>query len=371
MAVIASSSSSPVSLPGTSVAGLRATVLLFAVSCVGAVGDTAQAPLPPLDDAQEVDAGDIAAAAPDSGSIEPEPDAGEPVRRDAGAVIDAGADAGSPIHDGGTSAPPRFVGGYYPNWTDSPVRIRDVDPHYNLIYLFAAKPVGGAPGTTGAISSTPPGDGRGASTNFTADLAYARQTQGRKILLTVGGAGAGMSFPARSKSQTFVDSVEALYSQFGGFDGLDWNTFEGSQSPDTGEMIWISQQLQSHHPGFMITAPPAPWNSVDKTFCQQMAMAGVLSYCAPQYYDGPNLATQSYVTSSVDEWATLLGEDKLVVGFGIWDQPNYMTIGTAVATWNTVQANHPNLRGAFDWQIHVDESDGWPFATQLGPLVTH
>ena len=100
-----------------------------------------------------------------------------------------------------------------------------------------------------------------------------------------------------------------------------------------------------------------------------MVKAGALDYAAPQYYDGPNLATQSYIVSSVAEWVTLLGASHVVVGFGIWDQPNYMSIADAVKTWNAVRTATPALRGAFDWQIHTDEAQGWPFATQLGPLV--
>ena len=271
------------------------------------------------------------------------------------------ADAGMPLG--------KVVGGYYPNWTDSPPRIRDVDVHYNVIYLFAATPVGGAPGTTGAVTFAPPGDGQGAATHLNDDIAYARSTQGRKILLSVGGAGNGMSFPDRAKSQAFVDSIVGIYGDLGGFDGIDWDTFEGQQTPDTSEMIWISLQLKGLYTGFLITAPPAPWRDVDKAFCSAMLQAGALDYAAPQYYDGPDLATEAYLTSSVDEWTTLLGEGHVVVGFGVSDQPNYWSIADAVAAWDQVDANHPALRGAFDWQIDVDEGDGWPFADQLGPLI--
>ncbi len=287
----------------------------------------------------------------------PFPDAG-PGNADAEAAGDAGSNG----------APGKIVGGYYPNWTPSPVRIRDVDPHYNLIYLFAATPVGGSPGT-GAIEWTAPGDGMGAATNLNADIAYARQTQGRKIILSVGGAGNSMGFPDRTTSQTFVSSVASLYAQLGGFDGIDWDTYEGSDSPDTSEMIWISLQLKTIYPGFLITTPPAPWSTTDQTFCAQMAAAGALDYASPQYYDGPNLATQAYIVPSVDTWAALVGESKLVVGFGVADATNYMTVAEVVSTWNAVAANHPGLRGAFDWQIDVDQSTGWPFATQVGPLV--
>ncbi len=281
-----------------------------------------------------------------------------------------GGGAGSAGNGGAASPlPARVVAGYYPNWTPSPVRIKDVNANYNVIYLFAATPVGGAPGTTGAVTWDMPGDGRGAATNFNADIAYARSTQRRKIILSVGGANNGMSFPSRTKSQAFLESISSWYTKLGGFDGLDWNTFEASQTPDTSEMIWISQQLKTRYPGFLITAPPAPWNSVDKTFCAAMVAAGALDYAAPQYYDGPGLAEQSYLVTNVAEWLKLVGADKLVVGFGIAAQENYMSISDAVSTWKVLAQATPTLRGAFDWQIHTDEAQGWPFATQLGPLV--
>jgi len=292
--------------------------------------------------------------------------AGASAGNDAGGSSAAGSNAGGSSN---SSLPDHIVGGYYPNWTNAPPRLRDVDSHYNLIYLFAAKPVGGAPGTTGAVTFDLPDDGAGARTNFNADIAYARSTQHRKIILSVGGAGAGMSFPNRQKSQTFVDSIDALYTKFGGFDGMDWNTFEADQDPDTTEMIWISLQLKSEHPGFIISAPPAPWNDRDKTFCAAMVKAGALDYAAPQYYDGPNLATQDYMTTSVAEWAQLIGAPKLVVGFGIWNQANYMNIADAISTWKAVTLANPTLRGAFDWEIFTDIDQGSPFAKKLGPLI--
>ena len=108
-----------------------------------------------------------------------------------------------------------------------------------------------------------------------------------------------MSFPNRTKSQAFVNSIVGLYNQFRGFDGLDWNTFEADQNPDTDEMIWISTELKRLYPGFLITAPPAPWNPRDMTFCQAMVQASAMDYVAPQYYDGPNLADPSYVVNNI------------------------------------------------------------------------
>jgi chitinase len=92
--------------------------------------------------------------------------------------------------------------------------------------LFHAQPVGGPPGATGEVYFSQPDDGRGARTNLINDIQYARSVQNRKIILTVGGAQNGMSFSNRIKSQTFVNSIVALYKRWGGFDGIDWNTFE-------------------------------------------------------------------------------------------------------------------------------------------------
>lgn len=269
----------------------------------------------------------------------------------------------------GASLPANVVGGYYPNWTPSPVRIRDVDARYNLIYLFHAQPVGGPPGTTGAVYFNFPGDGRGAATNLVSDIQYARTVQGRKIILSVGGANNGMSFTSRAKSQTFVDSISAIYDQLGGLDGMDWNTYEADQAPDTDEMIWISLELKRRYPGFIITSPPAPWSQIDMAFCEAMVQAGALDYAAPQYYDGPGLDDPAYVVDNVARWVSLVGAELVVVGFGIWDETNYMSINEAITTWDQVKANHPAIRGGFNWQIHTDETAGWRFATHLGPLI--
>lgn len=273
----------------------------------------------------------------------------------------------------GTAWPNAVIGGYYPDWTPSPPRIRDVAPNYNLIYLFSALPVGGSPGATGAVSFTPPGDVAGAATNLVADIQYARKVQGRKIILTVGGAGNSMSFPNRTNSQNFVNSIVSISEQLGGIDGIDWDTYEGSQVPDTSEMIWISLELKSLFPGFIISSAPAPWsvppNFPDLTFCKAMVEAGALDYAAPQYYDGPNLAEPSYVVGSVATWVAALGADHVVVGLGINDATNYMSPAQALTTWNQVLKATPHIRGAFDWEIFTDQAQGWPFAQTIAPLI--
>ena len=57
----------------------------------------------------------------------------------------------------------KVIGGYWSNWVLSSIRIRDVHKNYNLIYLFYARPIGGAPGTTGEIYFDQTDDGRSPS----------------------------------------------------------------------------------------------------------------------------------------------------------------------------------------------------------------
>jgi hypothetical protein len=121
--------------------------------------------------------------------------------------------------------------------------------------------------------------------------------------------------------------------------------------------------------GFIISAPPAPWKKLDQEFCAAMVKAGALDYAAPQYYDGPGLADPSYIVKNVGEWVALLGASKVAVGFGIWSQANYSSTAQAISAWNEIERLHPQIRGAFDWSIILDEQQGWPFANQVAPLV--
>ena len=68
-------------------------------------------------------------------------------------------------------------------------------------------------------------------------MQYARNVQQRKMILSVGGAGRAIRFTDRRVSATFVSSVEKLCDEWGGFDGLDFNTFEADADPNTPEMI--------------------------------------------------------------------------------------------------------------------------------------
>ncbi|HEY8024105.1 MAG TPA: hypothetical protein VIF60_06030 [Burkholderiaceae bacterium] len=266
-------------------------------------------------------------------------------------------------------APAHIVAGYFPYWTLSPPRIRDASPQYNVIYIFAGQDNAVGDGRDKRLNFSPPGDGRGAASNFPRDVQYARGVQGRKIILSIDIAAQDGGFPTRAESQKFVDQLTSFYGRLGGFDGLDWSTFGGPHAVDIDEITWISLQLKRKFPGFVIAASPAPWSAVDKEFCRVMVERGAMDYAAPQYYGGSNLADPEYVLANLREWIALLGQSHVVVGFGINNAANYMNGLRAGATWTKIESSYPAIRGVSNWDINADERQGWVFAKGIGSLV--
>lgn len=262
----------------------------------------------------------------------------------------------------------RVVAGYWTSW-GSPLRLTEIPTQYNTVFLFHATPVGGAPGTTGAVQWNAVGDGRGAATHFIEDLAEFRRN--RTAILTVGGSRQHVDLSTWPRAQTFLDSIKRIHADLGGFDGLDWNTYEGEQQPNTDQMIWVSQQLKATYGhSFAITSPPAPWRPADVRHCKAMMDAGVLDLVSPQYYDGPGLADEAYIVESVNEWVAAMGDSSRVgVGVGVASAANYSTHAAVERAWKTLATRHPQLRGAFNWNLPTDEGMGWPFANYVGPLV--
>jgi chitinase len=329
-------------------------LLLIAVLGTGCLAGTAEPFPPPTVSNQPSASPPVAGPAAPTAASPPEPaQPGQPAEPPAGSAL-----------------PARVTGVYWPRWPPASMRVRDIPTGYNLIYLFAATPIRGVAELDGAVEFLTPGNDRGAATFLKEDVALVR-AQGRRVILSVGGAGNGMSFNARAQSQRLVNSVAALNAQFGPFDGLDWNTYEAGVTPNAPEYIWMSLELKRRFPGFLITTPPAPWNRVDRDFCVAMKNAGAVDFIAPQFYDGPNLAVQSEIVRFMGEWAAALGGwDKLGVGFGVnAGVANYMEISQAIATWNQLEAAQPTLRGMMNWEINTDARQGYPVATQLVPLV--
>ena len=270
---------------------------------------------------------------------------------------------------GKAGLPARVVGGYWTYW-GNPIRVKDIPAGYNTVFLFHATPSGGAPGSTGALEWRTPSNGRGAGTNLKADISKLRES--RFVILTAGGSREHVDLSTRARSQAFLDSVRRIYDRLGGFDGLDWNTYEGRQIPNTSEMIWVSQQLRTIYGSkFAITTPPAPWREIDLTHCRRMVQEGVLDLVSPQFYDSPYAADARSIVEAVERWANGIGDiTKLGLGFGLNPGAyNYSTISTITQAWAASLQGFAGLRGAYNWDIATDERLGWAFARTCAPVI--
>ncbi|WP_143306493.1 glycosyl hydrolase family 18 protein [Chitinophaga vietnamensis] len=111
----------------------------------------------------------------------------------------------------------KVIVGYWQNWgatTDaSPyIPLRNVNPKYNVIQIAFA-----ISGTDKATMSFVPENTTAAQ--FAADVQYL-QSQGRKVLLSIGGQNGTLDLSTAAQKTAFVSSMEALLDQYN-FDGFD------------------------------------------------------------------------------------------------------------------------------------------------------
>jgi hypothetical protein len=316
-------------------------------------------------------AGKPAAPAANSPVVAPAP---APAPAKAPAPAPAAAPAPAPALAAGaghvTRLPAHVVGGYWPYW--GAPKISTIPRQVNTIYLFSARPVGGQPGSTGAVYFD---QANQSQASFVADLAAVR-AQGRAVILSMCGAGEFLRLDTRARTTAFVNSVKQIYSDLGGFDGLDWNIESTDIYP--AEMVWASQQLKAAYgQSFAITYPPAPWRAEDRVVAQALHAAGVLDFVAPQFYDLTGLNTEAdkrdhAINNIQSVWLPLVGGDASKVGLGFKNvglPSETMQVSTSVATWNALAAAHPGLRGGFVWNLELDASIGSAFANQMGAAI--
>lgn len=273
---------------------------------------------------------------------------------------------------GGASAgglPAKVLGCYYTAWETGRYKITDIPTDFNVIYLFHCKPAG---------RSNNAGDGSVVFDHFgdvTAAQVQACRARGQRVILTVGGAGQGYAWDNRAKSTNLVNSFRSIADQFGGVDGIDYNNFEGTIVHEGNvdvvgaEMVWAAQQLKAiYGPNFAVTSPPQPNDPVQRRLMKILADGGVLTYAAPQYYDWTGFNAVGFISNSIDQWSSLLGEDKVAIGLSA-NYGNGPSLDDCIREWNVVKARHPNVRGMFCWSAQTNLSGGNGWGSQMRSMI--
>ncbi len=268
---------------------------------------------------------------------------------------------------------------------------------YNVIFLFQAVPVGGAPGTTGAINLLKPSGTPG--TFYNVDIQTCR-SRGQRILMTIGGQNAQLTLNTQGRADAFIASVKSINETLKvgttlsgsaltvpAIDGIDWNNFEQANiAGQSTYMTYAGQQIKAYYGStFQVSAPPAPGDGAqgisDRLLLATMYRSNALDWFCPQMYDHSSNTTDSAVRTSLDFYHTavtvpadaFLGTSSAsvviprnIIGIGY-------SIGTGTSNWTTSEASSNYLlmvsegktpRGAFNFSAGEDPTS--TFANVLG-----
>jgi chitinase len=127
-----------------------------------------------------------------------------------------------PASGGGGRLPNRLFVGYWHNFENGSgfIKLRDISRDYDVVNLSFGEP---ARGSRSTIEFIP--DVRTSAAEIQSDVAQLRR-EGKKVVLSLGGANGTIELLTAADRQSFIDSVSGLITQYG-LDGIDID-FEGS-----------------------------------------------------------------------------------------------------------------------------------------------
>jgi chitinase len=299
--------------------------------------------------------------------------------------------------------------------------LRDVSPQWDVIIVAFSTPDKNAPEGTMQFQ-TPAGLDPG---QFKGDIAYLK-SQGKKVMISLGGGGQHFTLADRKRVPNFVSSVIRIVTEYG-FDGIDIDfespslsiepgdtDFKHPTTPSIVNLISALHQLHDHFGSrFMIslvpegTQIPAGYPSYGGQFGSYLpiayALRDLLSFMDVQDYNTPplqGLDGEIYQPGSVDYHAAMtelvlhgfhVGGDagqffppmpahKVAIGFLTGDTTtsivsqtmDYIITGKAPSqTQYKLRETHgyPGMLGAMFWTIDADRRENYNFSNTVGPKL--
>jgi chitinase len=311
--------------------------------------------------------------------------------------------------------------GYAAGYGFGAARLKDIAPQWDIIIVAFATPEKNAPQGTFQFH-TPSGLD---PAQFKADIADLK-SQGRKVLISLGGGGVYVPLDTPDSTENFVSSVGRIVADYG-FDGIDIDLespslnlapgdsdFRHPTTPSVLHLIDGMRRLRERFgPGFMISLVPegsqipAGLPGYGGQFGSYLpityAIKDILSFIDVQDYNTPplqGLDGEIYQAGSVDYHAAMteillhgfnvagnpgqffpaLPADKVAVGFLVGDaRPtevteamDYIITGKAPAGTSYKlrrPAGYSGMIGAMFWTIDADRRGNYEFSNVVGPLL--
>ena len=305
-------------------------------------------------------------------------------------------------------------------WTGT-FPLREVSPQWDLILVAFAEPDRNASQGTMQFHLRPGLNPE----QFKSDIAYLK-SQGKKVMISLGGGGRYFTLNDSASIPTFVSSVTQIVTDYG-FDGIDLDfetpslnidpgdtDFKHPTTPSIVNVISALRQLHDHFgPGFMISLVPegsqgpAGYTSYGGQFGSYLpityAIRDILSFIDAQDYNTPpleGLDGEIYQSSSVDYHAAMtelllhgfnvggdakqffppLPASKVAVGFLtgytsptiVSQAMDYIISGKAPAGTRyklREPGGYPGMIGAMFWTIDADRRGNYNYSNIVGPQL--
>jgi chitinase len=329
---------------------------------------------------------------------------------------------------GGGQIPKRVLVGYWHNFDNGSgfIRLRDVSRDFDVIDVAFGEP---APGSRSTIQFIP--DVRTTVAEVQADIAQLK-SEGKKVLLSLGGANGHVELPTETDRQNFTNSIINLVTQYG-FNGIDID-FEGSSvslnggdtdfrnptTPKIRNLISATRAIADHFgPDFILSMAPETFfvqvgfqvygNSAGAYLPVIHGLRDKLTFIHVQHYNTGTMVAldgQVYASGNADFQVAMaemllqgfpvggnpnmffpaLREDQVAIGLPaappaagsgytppaeITKAINYLVFGTSYGGRYTLRkpSGYPNFRGVMTWSINWDRFASFGFSRGIRPVL--
>lgn len=307
------------------------------------------------------------------------------------ASIVVAAALGLPAALAASGLPTHFVTGYWFDFTNgaATLKLREVPSGYNVVAVaFAA-----ATSTPGEVTFDLDADlGYSGTSEFISDIALLH-TQGRKVILSVGGSNGTITVGDAAAASAFAASVVSLMDQYG-FDGVDIDLEHGITPSALSQGL---QAIAAAKPGAIITMAPQTLDmqsTASDYFQLALAIKDILTVVNLQFYNSGTMrgcdgkvyaeGTEDFLTAlTCIELENGLRPDQ--VGFGTPASPSatgsgYVDPSAVVAALACLErgaqcgsfhppTTWPGIRGAMAWSINWDASNGYSWVDTVAPAL--